>query len=272
MRDEIRDESVLEIEGERYECEAILGALSPLISDARLERMREVLAQRLTSVRLGLEDLHHEHNGAACIRTAEGLGLHTIMAAEVRNAYPIPGVNTGDNAEGRFERQAKGPNRSTSGGGSKKGKIPRSISTSAHRWIDLQRYHTGHELIEAAHAQGYKVYGAGPRGDMKLLDVPLDTPVVMLFGNEADGLLDETMDACDGVFQIPMYGFTESFNLSVSAGMVLEQLAARVRARLWAEGKRGELSEGTQLNLLASWATREFKPHELKAILKRFLG
>lgn len=249
----------IELQGERYEAHAVLRALEPLIKETRLNRMREVLAQRLTSVRLGIEDLHHEHNGAACIRTAEGLGVHTIMAAELRNPYPI---------SGEVEAAA-----STQKGRLRKGNaIPRSISTSAHRWVDLQRYPTGSELISAAHAEGYQVYGAGPRGGLKLLDLPLDQPLVILFGNEASGLQEETMDQCDGVFQIPMYGFTESFNLSVSAGMVLEQLCARVRARLWSQGQRGELSESRQLELLSTWASREFSQRELSAILARFLA
>jgi len=246
----------IEIQGRGYEAEALLSALEPLIQESRLSRMREVLSQRLTSVRLGVEDLHHEHNGAACIRTAEGLGVHTVMAAELRNRYPVPGESGG--ADGGAQRSKKGR------------AIPRSISTSAHRWIELQRYESGTSLIEAAHAEGYRVFGAGPRGDLKLLDIPVDQPLVLLFGNEADGLLDETMDRCDGVFQIPMYGFTESFNLSVSAGMVLEQLCARVRAKLWREGRRGELSETEQLSLLTTWATREFSERELRALLQRF--
>lgn len=253
----------IEIQGERYEAQAVLTALEPLIKETRMTRMREVLAQRLTSVRLGVEDLHHEHNGAACIRTAEGLGVHTIMAAERRNPYPVP---TESGAAAALEPT------STQKGRIRKGnKIPRSISTSAHRWVELKRYPTGPELIQSAHAEGYKVYGAGPRGDLKLLDIPLDQPLVLLFGNEASGLLEETMDLCDGVFQIPMYGFTESFNLSVSAGMVLEQVCARVREGLWAQGRRGELSEREQGSLLATWASREFSQRELSAILSRFL-
>ena len=252
----------LELFGERYEPSALIEAFTPLLREERLQRMSEVLATRLTSVRLGLEDPHHEHNGAACMRTAEGLGVHTIMTAELRNPFPLP-PTAAPNEAGAPRRDLKGQH--------KKGRIPRSISTSAHRWVELQTYATGAEMIRAAHEQGYKVYGAGPRGDMPLLDVPLDGPVVMLFGNEADGLTDEAMDACDGVFQIPMYGFTESFNLSVSAGMVLEQLCARVRARLWAEGRRGELSEEAQRYLLAGWVAREFKTPELKALLKRLM-
>lgn len=248
----------IEIQGKNYEAQVVLNALEPFIKEARISRMRSVLSQRLSSIRLGIEDLHHEHNGAACIRTAEGLGVHCIMAAEPRNQYPIPG----DKQE--VEHTQKGRIRKGNG-------IPRSISTSAHRWIDLQRYPTGTALITAAHAEGFKVYGAGPRGQMKLLDIPLDQPLVILFGNEASGLLDETMDQCDGVFQIPMYGFTESFNLSVSAGMVLEQLCARIRAQLWSQGLQGELSADEQLHLLTSWACREFSQRELNALMTRFL-
>ena len=243
-------------DGVVYSAEDVVRVLTPLSSTNRLDRIQSVLSRRLTSVSLGVEDLHHEHNGAACLRTAEGLGIHHIYAAEIRNTYPLP------NSEASSAKETR--------------RIPRGISMHAHRWIELttfrgnQNTHAGVEMVRAAQSNGYQVYGAGPRGQFELLELPMDKPIMVLFGNEAQGLQAETMAACDGVFRIPMFGFTESFNISVSVGMVLEQLGARRRAQLSEIGINGELSSDEQLRLTAEWLARDMKRVDL--ILHRQLG
>ena len=245
-------------EGIEYPADKVVQALSKLALPGRLERINAVLDQRITSLALGVEDLHHEHNGAACLRTAEGLGVHRVYAAEVRNPYPHPGMGTGPNPT------------------DKKGRIPKGITMHAHRWIDLELFKgqeeipAGVELVRAAQKNGYRVFGAGPRGEFDMLDLPLDQPIMVLFGNEASGLREETMSACDGVFKIPMYGFTESFNISVSVGMVLEQLGAKVRHTLKHKDAYGELSEEEKLKLRAAWLARDMR--QVDVILRSLIG
>ena len=146
----------------------------------------------------------------------------------------------------------------------------------AHRWVNLETFQESEEtqagvsLIETARARGYRVFGAGPRGRFELADIPVDAPLMLLFGNEARGLRDDTMEACDEVFRIPMYGFTESFNISVSVGMTLEQLGARRRALLAAEGRRGDLDERERVRCLALWLAREMK--RVDQLLAQVLG
>ncbi len=227
----------------KYPIKAVFEALKPHLSEQRLNRFEFVLNHRLKSVVLGVEDVHKEHNGAACIRTAEGLGLQQVVAAELRNPYPLPKESH---------------------------KIPSNVSMHSHRWIDLHTVNHGLDVIEWAKSRQYRVYGAGPRGTISLQEIPVDQPLMILFGNEGRGLVDETMNACDEIFRIPMFGFTESFNLSVSVGMVLQDICARVRNRLQAEGKQGELSEDEKMHYLAHWAVRDL-PHA-EAMLRRYLG
>ena len=245
-------------QGIRYPAKQVVEVLSQLASAERLDRISTVLDQRLTSLSLGVEDLHHEHNGAACLRTAEGLGIHKVFAAEVRNQYPLSELGISPKAA------------------EKKRRIPKGITMHAHRWVDLQLYQgndelsPGVEMVQKAQAQGYKVYGAGPRGQFDLLDLPIDEPIMVLFGNEANGLQEETMSACDGVFKIPMYGFTESFNISVSVGMVLEQLGSRIRQRLHDEGIYGELTEEEKWYWSAQWLARDMR--QVDIILKELIS
>ena len=245
-------------QGHSYPVQKVISALSTLTSEERLQRITSVLEQRITSLALGVEDLHHEHNGAACLRTAEGLGVHRIFAAEIRNTYPHPAMDS--------------DLRPTD----KKGRIPKGITMHAHRWVDMEIYKgqehlsAGVEMVQAAQARGYKVFGAGPRGQFELLDLPIEQPIMVLFGNEASGLREDTMQACDGVFRIPMFGFTESFNISVSVGMVLEQLGARIRHQLNQQGLNGELSESEKDWWRAQWIARDLRGIDI--ILKELLG
>jgi tRNA (guanosine-2'-O-)-methyltransferase len=223
----------------RYSSRAVIESLSIYASETRLNRFQDILARRLTSVLLGIEDLHHEHNGAACLRTAEGLGVSKVMAAEVRNSYPM-------------------------------GKIPMGISKASHQWIELDTYKSGQAMIKAARSQGYKIYGAGPRGRLTLADIPCEEPLMILFGNEGVGLSEETIQSCDEVFRIPMYGFTESFNVSVSVGMALEHVCSKVRHRLHTQDRTGELNEEQKETILAQWIARDM--NDLDLLLKHHLG
>lgn len=245
-------------QGIKYQADRVLEVLTKLTSNERLQRIEAVLDARLTSLALGVEDLHHEHNGAACLRTAEGLGVHKVYAAEIRNPYPHPAIDGGPPPS------------------EKKGRIPKGITMHAHRWVDLHIYKesnndsAGVEMVRAAQSEGYRVFGAGPRGNFELLQLPLDQPIMVLFGNEAGGLRDDTMNACNGIFKIPMYGFTESFNISVSVGMVLEQLGAKIREKLSLEGIQGELSDTEKKYWKAKWLARDMR--NIDVILKELIG
>lgn len=244
----------IEIDERAYAAAAVVEALAPHVKDARRARMDAVLAHRLGSVALGIEDLHHSHNGSACLRTAEALGVQDVVAAELRHPYPLPdGVAEG--ADEALEDQRP---------------INRKISMAAHRWIDLHRVDDGASLIDFARARGMTVFGAGPRGDLTLAELPADRPVLMLFGNEREGLRPETLHACDHVFRIPMYGFCESFNVSVSVGITLAAHTARVRARLAADGRAGDLPPARREALLARWLLADVRG--AAGIVRRKLG
>lgn len=224
------------IDDEAWPLQTVIETLGPLLSDPRRARLEAVLAQRLGSVALGLEDLHRNHNGSACVRTAEGLGLIDIVAAELRNPFPLD--ETLHN---------------------------RRVTAHAHNWIELHRLETADALVGWARARGMQIFGAGPRGTLTVEEIPVDRPLIVLFGNEAAGLQDETMAACDGVFRIPMYGFTESFNVSVSVGMALQSVSARRRQHI---GAAGDLPAARMQRLLAEWMARDVR--NPGAILRRY--
>jgi len=204
--------------------------------------MRHAAQRRLASVALGVEDLYKDHNGSACLRTAEALGVQDVVAAEPRNPFPTTEPD----------------------------RVHRKVSMAAHRWIDLHRTDSTQALLDWARVRGMRVFGAGPRATLSLGEIPVDRPLLLLFGNERDGLREDTIDACDATFRIPMYGLTESFNVSVSVGIALAAVTSRVRARLAEEGRTGDLPRERYWALLARWCIGDLRGAE--AIVRRKLA
>ena len=64
---------------------------------------------------------------------------------------------------------------------------------------------------------------------MEIQNLSLDKPLALLFGTEKEGLTPEALEMADEYVKIPMFGFTESFNVSVSAALSLQVLAHRLR-------------------------------------------
>ncbi len=239
------DAAHLRVGEARYPVPAVVSALAPHLSDARLARMRDVLAARVGSVALALEDLHHAHNAAACLRTAEALGLQDVLAVGSAEAF------TTEEAEGLAG-------------------IPRKISKAAQRWLDLQPVPDARALRAWADARGMALYATGPRATETVDTLPVDRPLLLLFGNELEGVAPATMALCDGAFRIPMTGFSESLNVSVAVGITLHALLSRVRARLAEAGRTGDLSPERLAALEALWIASDVRGAD--AILRRKLG
>lgn len=201
---------------ERFGPVAVCAALAPLLTDERIAGIDRVLAARLGSVVPVVEDVYDPFNGAAVIRTAEALGLQELHVVE-------PGL--------RFQ-------------------AAHGITRGCHRWIDLHRWPDATGAIAALAARGFRVLATGPAAAHTLDDVAVDQPVAVLFGNERSGLTARTVAACHGTIALPMYGFTQSFNLSVSAALAMSQLAARRRALL---GTTGDLAPERVAWLRARW-------------------
>jgi len=176
--------------------------LRPFVSEQRQQRIEAVLSGRLRSVEVAIEQPYDPHNAAAVVRSAEALGawsVHVIAASE------------------RILR-AKG------------------TTTGTHHWIET-RHHAGlEEFVAVQREAGMLVAGACVDATHMLEELPVDRPICLLFGNEHAGLSAEAQAACAIRFRIPIYGFAESYNLSVAAALTLYATTARKRAWLGADG------------------------------------
>lgn len=202
-----------------------------LLTPERQARILAVVEARLQSLTVVLDRLLDPHNTAAILRTSEGLGLARahIVSHEEQDAL-----------------------------------AHRRVTQDAHKWLDVELHASGASAVLALKARGFEVW-AGHLDDRALLytALPADRPLALLFGNEHEGPSRETLAACTGSFRIPMAGFTQSFNVSVAAGMALAQTARARREFLHAAGdlsaaERVLLQE--RFTLLAAKLARRVKP------------
>ncbi len=79
-------------------------------------------------------------------------------------------------------------------------------------------------LINKLKQEGYLVYAVEQIHNSVALNEftpSIDSKIALVFGNEAEGVSEEAILACDGAIEIPQFGSKHSFNISVSAGIVL---------------------------------------------------
>ncbi|GJQ14013.1 hypothetical protein GpartN1_g5804.t1 [Galdieria partita] len=171
----------------------LLDLLRQQLKKSRLEKMEQTLMLRCGSVQVLFENLHDPHNGAACIRTCEGHGIQHVHVVEAFEPFQY--------ADG--------------------------VAMSADKWMSIHRYKNLYDAVETLKQQDMVLIAACLDQDA----VPIDqidftkySRLCLLFGNEERGLSKGIRQLSDMKVYIPMVGFTQSFNLSVSCAMFLYHL------------------------------------------------
>lgn len=195
----------------------VIEILEPFVSDNKLQLIDQVLAERTRHVTLVFEDIDKPHNVSAVLRTAECMGIQDLHFIKNKNDYF---VNTG-------------------------------ITQGAAKWVTMHHHSKVANNVDACYKQlrdqGYTIYATSLHEQSRSiheLDPKQKTAIV--FGTEADGITEEAGEKADGYVHIPMAGFTESFNLSVSAAICLTVL--KKGAENWPS-----LTEEEKLELRAEW-------------------
>ncbi len=180
--------------------------LKDLLTQERKARIEQVLERRTRFITVVLDNLYHPHNMSAVVRSCEAFGIQDIHAIEDENTFDPS----------------------------------RGIAVGAERWISVHR-HPGAESCTAwLKSRGYTLLAADPpdkaertRGKRAFLleEVPLDEgPVALVLGKELDGLDPKLRNLCDATVSIPMTGFTESLNVSVTAAICLYEFRKKLDA------------------------------------------
>jgi tRNA (guanosine-2'-O-)-methyltransferase len=176
----------------------VIRVLGAHLSDARRRHIDDVVAHRTRRLTVAVEGVSDPHNAAAVIRTADAFGLQTVHVVE-------SGV--------RFVSSRK-------------------VTQSAHKWVDLVTWPAPGDFARAMNEGSFTMLVAAADGALDVADVPRDRPVALVFGNEHEGVSDCMRGLSQGSFRIPMFGFVESLNVSVAAGVALSRLRADGRGDL----------------------------------------
>ena len=108
--------------------------------------------------------------------------------------------------------------------------IDKEIALGAEKWVDITRHQNSLSCIESLKTQGYQIVATSPHAEASYLkDFDISKPAAIFFGTEKDGLSDDVLKNADAFIKIPMVGFTESLNISVSAAIVINDVTTRLR-------------------------------------------
>lgn len=201
-----------------------------IILPKRLKRMYDVLNERTRYITVLIEAVDDPHNQAAVLRTAEAFGVQDIHIVTGKAPFS--------------------PNR--------------LVTRHADQWLTLHRQPDIETAINDLKQQGYQVYASYlGEGTIPLSDIDISKPTALLFGNEHSGVSDEALKLADGTFVIPMYGFVQSFNISVAAALALYDVTERARRQA---GTRYYLSSNEKKALYQQWMWQTLNPRIRKQL------
>jgi tRNA (guanosine-2'-O-)-methyltransferase len=187
----------------------VIRVLEPLVTEERRARLERVISQRLGSVAVVLDGPYDPHNGAAVVRSCEAFGVQQLHVVE-RLGTPFV--------------------------------VARSVARGAQKWIDVVCHARAASAIAWAGAMRLPLVAAHPEGDLAPEDLGGMPRVGVVLGNEREGIRDELARACSARVRVPMRGFVESLNVSVTAAILLHA-ATRDRS--------GDLDEADRVRLYA---------------------
>lgn len=164
---------------------------------ALFDRIAQERTRHITCV---LEDIYQPHNASAVVRTCDLLGIQDLHIIENRNKYTVnPDVTLGSS-----------------------------------KWVDMHRWRGEEDntlrCIRHLKERGYAIVTTSPRAtDCTPATILLERPLAFCFGTELTGASEPLLANSDIALRIPMHGFTESYNISVSAAIVLYTVMERLR-------------------------------------------
>lgn len=219
--------------------EKVLAAFYEIISESKQEMYDRIAAERTRHLVVVMENIRKDHNASAVMRTCDCFGIQDLHTIEKDVEYVVQ----------------------------------REIAKGASTWIDLHSHSTGQnpglECIDSLKKQGYQIVCTSPHTEQTLEDINIAQPTALVFGTEIHGISEDILEIADQSIRLPMYGFTESFNVSVSAALSLHTL----RNRLENSEIDWKLSHEEQIRLKIQWCTKIIRDGEAveREIRKRVL-
>ncbi len=210
---------------------AYLEFLENILTENRKERFLNVLKNRTNHFTIVVEDVFQMHNTSAVMRSCEVFGIQELNVIEQRYGKSID----------------------------------KEIAMGAQKWVDINAFDSISGCVASLKAKGYQIIATTPHeNDCLMDDFDISKPSALFFGTERDGLSEEILQKADGFLKIPMVGFTESLNISVSAAIIIQNLMHRLRN----SDINWQLSEEEILKKRLQWAKSSIK--DIKRIEARY--
>jgi tRNA (guanosine-2'-O-)-methyltransferase len=195
--------------------------LSEFVTERRAALFEEIIRNRTRYVTLVLEDIFQPHNASAVLRSCDCFGVQDVHIIENNNMY----------------------------------EVNPQVALGSAQWLTLHKYNETKDNTEdcicTLRQQGYRIIGTTPRKEARLLE-EFDIrqgKFALMFGTEQEGLTPKALELADEWVRIPMYGFTESFNISVSAALMLYHFTSGIRR----QGVEWMLTEDEKLTVMINW-------------------
>lgn len=208
-----------------------LAFLEDFLTENRKEKFLKVLQNRTNHFTVAVEDVFQMHNASAVMRSCEVFGIQQMHVIEQR-----------------FGKR-----------------IDKEIAMGAQKWVDIHAFDSVGGCITSLKNKGYQIIATTPHeNDCLLEDFDISKPSALFFGTEKEGLSEEIMQQADGFLKIPMVGFTESLNISVSAAIIIQNLTNRLQN----SNLNWRLSADEILEKRLAWAKNSIK--DIKRIEERY--
>lgn len=204
----------------------LLNKLLGIVSEHKSELFHKNIEFRTRHLTVVLEDIFQSQNASAVLRTADCFGVQDVHIIENRNEYILnPDVALGSS-----------------------------------KWVTMHKYNSEANNTKIAYQhlkeQGYQIVATTPHmDDVNLTELDINKKTALIFGTEMQGLSDYAIKNADVHMKIPMYGFTESFNISVSAALCMHHLSEKLRASEidW------KLNEKEKIEIMLDWTQKVVK-------------
>jgi len=216
---------------ELQEKKDLLTYLYRFISENKRNHFERLVKERTRYLTVVLEDIYQSHNASAVLRSCDVFGVQDVHIIENRYKY----------------------------------QVNPDVALGSAKWLSLHKYNNGEfntpECIEKLRSEGYRIVATTPHKDEETIHGfhLAKGKVALLFGTEYEGLTDEAIGQADEYVMIPMHGFTESLNISVSAAIFLYQLTTELRN----SGVPWHLNPGEELDIKLMWVKKVIKSADL---------
>jgi len=209
----------------------LLEHLLSYLTERRKELFKEVCSKRTKHFTVVTEDVYQLHNTSAVMRSCDVFGIQELHVIE--------------------EKLGK--------------KIDREIAMGAQKWVNIHRHHSTDVCIDVLKKEGYQIIATSPHNNAtELSEFDITKKSAFFFGKEKDGLSNTVLNNANGFLKIPMYGFTESLNISVSAAIILQSVVSRLKD----SNIDWKLTESEKKELIFHWTKMTIKSAD--QIIDRF--